>query len=113
MNRQEKHFYLASSLSLLLLPLISYPFGLHNSLGFVAGISSAILIISYSQLLVELLLRTKRKKYVFLSSLPRFALLFALAFFLSLYPEKVSPLTFVFGFVIIIFVMLFSHLSEE
>lgn len=113
MNRQERYFYLASALTLLFLPLFSYPFGLHHSLGFFAGTASAIVVISYSQLLVDSLFKARKKKLIFLSYLPRLAFLFALAFFLSLYQGEVSPLTFVLGFVIIIFVMLFSYLSGD
>ncbi len=113
MNKEKKYFYLISALAIIILPLLSYPFGLSTSLGFLAGAVSGVLVISYSHLLVNTSLKGKRGKYLSLSLVPRLALLFAIAFSLALYQEKVSPLTFVFGCVIIIFVMLLSYSAKE
>jgi len=112
-NKQERYFYFASVLALIFLPLFSYPFGIHTSLGFLAGAATGILIVSYFHLLVNTLLEEKKKRYLLISFIPRLVLLFALALFLSIYQEEVSPLTFALGVVIIIFVMLFSYLAEE
>ena len=113
MNKREKSFYLFSSILLFLLPAISYPFGFSISFGFLLGVATGILVFSYFHLLVNFLLRRGKGAYLWLSLIPRLALLCGIAFLIGIYQSLVSPLTFAFGFAIIIFVMLFSHLSED
>jgi hypothetical protein len=113
MNKKEKKFYLFSSILLFLLPAISYPFSFSISCGFLLGISTGILVFSYFHLLVNFLLKRGKGAYLWLSLIPRLALLGAIAFLLGIYQNLISPLTFALGFAIIIFVMLFSHLYED
>lgn len=113
MNKREKYYYLISFSTLIFLPIIAYPFGLNNSLGFLVGTATGLLVISHIEFSVQKYLTPKKKKYLLLGFLLRLFLLFVLLFFLSLYQEQVSVLTFALGFAIIIFVMLFSYLVEE
>jgi len=113
MNEKEKRFYLFSSLLLCLLPAISYPFGFPFSLGFFLGIATGILVFSYFHFLVNFLLKRGKGIYLWLSLIPRLALLGAITFLLGIYQSLISPLTFTIGFAIITFVILFSHFKED
>jgi hypothetical protein len=113
MNKKEKNFFLFSSFFLLFLPAISYPFGFSISCGFLLGLATGILVFSYFHFLVNFLLRKGKGVYLWLSLIPRLAFLGAISFLLGIYQNLISPLTFSFGFAIIIFVMLFSHLSGD
>jgi len=110
---EEKRFYLYSSLLLCLLPAISYPFGFTFSLGFLLGIAAGILVFSYFHFLVNFLLKRGKGIYLWLSLIPRLALLGAITFLLGIYQNLISPLTFTIGFAIITFVILFSHFKED
>ncbi|MGB9608138.1 MAG: hypothetical protein ACP5KZ_06830 [bacterium] len=110
--KEEKRFFLFSFLSLLIIPTISYPFGLSISLGFLFGIALGIIVFSYLSFLGNSLLAKGKKAYLWLSLIPRLAFLSLIALLVGAYQDLLSPLTFALGFAIIIFVMLFSHFSE-